>query len=311
MKTATTAILAIVLTAPAYAGIGSRAAGELAEFVLKKFGKEAAKEGAEKLASRIVQAAARHGDDVLSAVRKVGPKAIALADDAGADAPRVLRLLNHYGDDAARALSRPKGLAIVGRYGDEAAEALIKHQGIAEPLLENLGVPAARAMNALGPQAGRRLAMMAGDELAAIGRTPELLDVIARYGDKAMDFIWKHKALLASGAVLATFLRDPEPYLSGVADITRAVAEGVIQPAAAATADAVAQVGRAMQPTVAAASVAARNLAFWAGGCLLIVVLAIAAVARLVARSGFLGKLIFRTGLRLAGGQIVDAVRKK
>ena len=186
-----TLALSLPFAAPVHAGIGSRAAGEAAEFVIKKFGKSAVQEGAEKLAGRIAAAVGRHGDDVLKAVRKVGPKAIGLADDAGEHAPRVLRLLTHFGDDAARVLSRPRGLALVGRFGDEAAEVLMKHKGIAEPLLENLGQPAAKALGKLGPQAGRRLAMMAGDDLAAIGRTPELLKVVARHGDRAMDFIWR------------------------------------------------------------------------------------------------------------------------
>ena len=43
---------------------------------------------------------------------------------------------------------------------------------------------------------------MAKGELAAIGRTPELLGVIAKYGDPAMDFIWRNKVVLAGGARL-------------------------------------------------------------------------------------------------------------
>jgi hypothetical protein len=307
--------LSLAVAGPAHAGLGSKAAGELAELVMKKFGKEAAKEGAEKLASRIVQAAAKHGDDVVGAIRKVGPRAISLADGAGADAPRVLRLLNHYGDDAARVLGQPRGLAIISRYGDEAAEALIKHKSIAEPLLENLGTPAVRAFNALGPQSGRRLAMMAGDDLAAIGRTPELLDVIARYGDRAMEFIWRHKAILAGSAALAAFLRDPEPFLSGAADLAHVVSEDVVQPVAQAAAEAVkpavAAAGDLIRPAVKDAAEAVQVVTLWVGGGLLIVLLAMAAIARLVAKSGFLGKLIFRTGLKLAGGQIAQAVRKK
>jgi hypothetical protein len=296
--------LTLAFAAPAQAGLGSKAAEELAEFLMKKFGKEVASEGAERLAGRLVKAAARHGDDVLVAVRKVGPKAISLADDAGAKAPSVLRLLSHYGDDAARALSRPKGMALVGRYGDDAARALIKHKGIAEPLLDSMGMPAVKAINALGPQAGRRLAMMAGDDLAAIGRTPELLEVIARHGDRAMDFIWKHKGALAASAALAAFLRDPEPFLNGTADITRAVSESVVKPAATAAGDAI-------RPAIMDAAEAARRFALWAGGWLLIAVLGGVLTVRLIASSGFLGKLIVRTGFKLAGHRIAGALRKQ
>jgi hypothetical protein len=307
--------LSLALPLPAQAGLGSKAAGELAEFLMKKFGKEVASEGAERLAGRLVKAAARHGDDVLAAVRKVGPKAIALADDAGVNAPSVLRLLNHYGDDDVRALSRPKGMALVGRYGADAARALIKHKGIAEPLLDSMGMPAVKAINALGPQAGRRLAMMAGDDLAAIGRTPELLEVIARHGDRALDFIWKHKAVLAGSAALAAFLRDPEPFLNGTAELTHAVSESVVKPAAAAVAGTLkpgfAAAGDAIRPVIMDAAEATRKFALWAGGWLLIAILSFFLAVRMVARSGFLGKLIVRTGFKLAGGRIAGAIRKK
>ena len=95
-------------------------------------------------------------------------------------------------------------------YGDDVAEVLIRHKGIAEPVLASLGEPAVKAMAAVGDQGGRRLAMMAGGgDLAAIGRTAELLGVIGRYGDKAMDFIWKHKAVLAGGTGVCRLPRQP------------------------------------------------------------------------------------------------------
>ncbi|WP_422927516.1 hypothetical protein [Singulisphaera sp. PoT] len=72
---------------PAYAGLGSRAVRETAEFLIGKFGREAAGEGAERLAGRLASAAARHGDGVLTAVRKVGPGAIGVVEGAGAEAP--------------------------------------------------------------------------------------------------------------------------------------------------------------------------------------------------------------------------------
>ena len=75
MKTLTTLLLLLVsLAPPCRADLISKAASETAEFVLKKFGKKAVTEGGEALASKLASSAARHGDDVLSAVRKVGPQ---------------------------------------------------------------------------------------------------------------------------------------------------------------------------------------------------------------------------------------------
>jgi hypothetical protein len=93
-----------------------------------------------------------------------------------------------------------------------------------------LGRPAVGDLGALGERGGRRLAMMANGELAAIGRTPELLSVIARYGDPAMDFIWRHKGVLAGGAALTAFLANPEPYLNGTNRLAATVGENLVKP---------------------------------------------------------------------------------
>lgn len=236
MRTAPTlALLLIAALAgapPARADLKTKAAREAAEYALQKFGKAAAREGAETLAERIGAAASRHGDDVFAAVRRVGPKALNLADEAGESAPSVLRLLSKHGDDAAAwVLERPAGRRLFGELGEEAAEALVRHKGIAEPLLDDFGRAAAGALNSLGPRGGRRLAMMSsGGELAAIGRQPELMGVIARYGDPAMEFIWKHKGALAVGTTLAAFLADPGPFLDGTNRLAETVAEDLFQP---------------------------------------------------------------------------------
>ena len=93
-----------------------------AEFVMKKFGGKVPRKEPRSWPPGGSKRRGRHGDDVFEAVRKVGPKAITMADDAGENAPRVIRLLTHYGDDAARVLSQPRGMALIGRYGDEAAK---------------------------------------------------------------------------------------------------------------------------------------------------------------------------------------------
>lgn len=294
--------LALAVASPARAGVGSKAAGELAEFIMKKFGKEVAEEGAERFGGRLAKALAQHGDDLASAVRKVGPKAISLADDAGGEAPKVIRLLTHYGDDAARVLSRPEGMALFTRYGDDAAKILMQHKGIAEPLIENLGKPAIEALGAVGPQAGRRMAMMA-DDLAAGGRASELLGVIAKHGDPAMEFLWRHKGVLAGGAALTAFLANPEPYLHGTADIARVGTEGANR-----------LVETVADSTVKPAVVAAGNVAVEATSLLrqLLVVAAIgvAAVTGLGIKCGVVKRLPLGVGLKLAGKRIVAAVTR-
>ena len=229
----TGAALLAIPSATRAGGVG-KAAQEAAEFLMKKFGKQVAGEATEKLAGRIASTAARHGDDVLGAVRKVGPTALRLADEAGEHAPQVMRLLTRYGDDAARVLVRPQGMALVTRYGDDAVSALIKHPGVGETLIEGLGQPAVKALGAVGARSGRRLAMMAdGGELAALGRTPEIMAVIARYGDPAMEFIWRHKGALAVGTALAAFLASPQPFIDGSRRLGETVGKDVAAPVAA------------------------------------------------------------------------------
>ena len=76
--------------------------------------------------------------------------------------------------------------------------------------------------------------MAKGGELASLGRTPELLEVVARHGDRAMDFIWRHKGVLAGGAALTAFLANPEPFLSGTSELVGTVAESTVKPAVVA-----------------------------------------------------------------------------
>lgn len=68
--------------------------------------------------------------------------------------------------------------------------------------------------------------------ISKIGRTRELLKLIGKHGDRAMDFVWKHKGALIVSAALVAFLADPEPFIDGTRDITTTAAESVIKPIA-------------------------------------------------------------------------------
>jgi hypothetical protein len=227
------AAAALALAAEAAAqGPRAQAAREAAEYVVSRFGGRAG--NAARLATRIERYAAAHGDDMLRAVRRVGPEAFALVDAAGAQGARAAGLLARHGErGAAHVLSRPRGMAQFLRYGDEAAEALVRHPGVAEPLVERAGLTAVKAFNAVGPQAGRRVAIALEGELAQCGRHPELLAVIAKFGERAAAFVWDNKGALAAGAVLAAFLADPEPFLDGARQLAAAAVESAAEHVAA------------------------------------------------------------------------------
>lgn len=223
------------LIAPAQADSKSRAAREVAEAVAQRFGRQAVREGTEVFARQLEVAAARYGDEVLVAARKVGARALPLVEQAGANGSRAARVLARHGEQGASwVVARPQAMNLVLRHGDEAATVLVKHAGgFTEPVIEQFGARAVQALQSTGPQAGRRLAMLAADgDLVRHGRTEEVLEVIARYGDRAVAWIWTRKAELAVGTTLAAFLANPEAFLNAAEKITSSVAENAVLPLA-------------------------------------------------------------------------------
>lgn len=217
------------IAAPAWAGAKSKAAQEAAEYVMRKFGKQAAQEGAEKLAARIESLAAKYGDNVARAARKGGPRALRAIEKSGQYGSQAAELLARRGDEALWIVENPQRLKLLASYGDDAAEAMLKHKGLAEPLLTSFKQPAGKALAALDGQNARRLSMLAeSGELAKIGRSDALLDVIGRFGDRGMNFVWRNKKTLAVGAALAAFLADPQPFIDG----TSQLAENFVRPVA-------------------------------------------------------------------------------
>ena len=110
---------------------------------------------------------------------------------------------------------------------------MIKHGEITEPLLKQFGNSGALALKNVSPQNARRISMLnEGGELATIGRTTEILDLVGNRGDAAMEFIWKNKGSLAVAASLTAFLANPEPFIDGTSDITKHVGASIARPLA-------------------------------------------------------------------------------
>ncbi len=126
------------------------------------------------------------------------------------------------GNRLARKITAPPAAAA-------ATLALNKHGRIVDPLIKQFGPSAAQAYAHLNSRNARRLAMLRRDGLQP---NKDLLKVIARYGDPAMDFIWKNKAALATASVLAAFLASPEPFLDGLSQLSADFTQHAIQPVA-------------------------------------------------------------------------------
>ena len=114
------------------------------------------------------------------------------------------------------------------RHVDDVARVAARHTLAATPLRA-----LSRAMPRLTPRNARRLAILAEDgTLTRTGRWSELLTVVERHGDRAMDFVWRHKGALAVAAVLGTFLADPEAFLGGGRELIGGAAQEATQPIA-------------------------------------------------------------------------------
>jgi len=233
-------MLMATICSSALAGVVSNAARETAEYVLKRFGKEVGEETLDTLAEKIGSYGAKYGDEAINAIRKTGPRGFKLLDDAGENAPEVLRLLNRYGNEAVWVASKPGNLAIFVKYGDEAAEAMIKHPGIAEPIVEKFGLSAAKALRTVSGQNARRLGMMVDDgSLKVTGKADDLLNIVGRHGDRAADWVWRNKGSLAVATVATAFVTDPEPFLNGSVEIVKVGGEAIVRPAAKQVAESI------------------------------------------------------------------------
>lgn len=212
--------LALLLMPTSHAGPTTAALRELAEVIAKKFGRGVAGNSVDEIAVAVEKVIAKHGDEALPLLRGAGHAGVEALESAGSQAPEVIKLYAKRGDSCVWVISEPKKLAIFLKHGDSAAEALLKHQGIADDLLGQLGPKVLPSMQKLTHEGGQMLGMAAKNGVfEKTARSGELLGVVERFGDKAMEFIWKHKGALAVTATLTAFLNNPEPFIQGTKDL--------------------------------------------------------------------------------------------
>src|SRR5689334_8767276 len=105
------------LAAPVFAGPKTKAAQEAAEYVIGKFGKEAAEQGAETLATKLETLAVKNGDEVIEAARKIGPRAVVAVEEAGEQGSKIASLLAREGDKALWIAENPQRVKLLAEYG--------------------------------------------------------------------------------------------------------------------------------------------------------------------------------------------------
>jgi len=185
----------------------STVARRVAREVVDSFGREAV-EAAEPRVLRLVEA---YGEEAGTVLRKVGPSGVPVLERFGAPG---LRILARWGDDGVRllALEGETATAALARYGEEGVELMIRHPGIGRDLLTHWAPGAADAAED-GEHGHAGPALRSDPQL---GRSAEILSVVEKYGDRACDFLWRNKGRSSWARFWATFLNDPKPYIDGV-----------------------------------------------------------------------------------------------
>ncbi|MBM3963509.1 MAG: hypothetical protein FJ308_00345 [Planctomycetes bacterium] len=208
-------------------------ARELVEQISKKFTKEVAEEGADRLATRLQPLLAKFGTEGSEAITRVGPRAVTLLEEAGEESVVVARMLARHGDDALWAVQNPARRSLIANLGDDAGVSLMRHGTIAENVLAQSGKPSVAALNRLSAQGGRRLAILAEDpSTRSLATNTDVLAIIGKYGDRAMDFVWRNKLALLTGTTLAAFVANPEPFLDGAIQVAEVASTQIAKPIA-------------------------------------------------------------------------------
>jgi hypothetical protein len=140
------------------------------------------------------------------------------------------RIVGRWGEEGVRllAVEGEAAGALMARLVDDAVEFMIRHPGAGRDLLERFGAQAMRSpMSTSSVVTLNRLA----EPIRSSGRSAEIFGVVERFGDRACDFLWRNKGTIFAGALLASFLADPRPYLEGVKQL-------VVEPASQLAAEA-------------------------------------------------------------------------
>jgi hypothetical protein len=205
----------------------SAAARRVAREVVESFGREAV-EAAEPRVLRLVEA---YGEEAAVVLRRVGPSGLQAMEKFGASG---LRILARFGDDGVRllAVEGEAAVAAMARYGEDAVALMIRHPGVGSEVLATFGSQVLRTP--LRTESMITLGRLS-EPIRNSGRSAEILNVVEAYGDRACDFLWRNKGTIFVGTVLAAFLHDPKPYIDGLKQLAVEPASQMAQEAASRT----------------------------------------------------------------------------
>lgn len=206
---------------PGVVSAGSKGVKELAEILAKQLNFPV-----NTISDDLARIVSKCGDEALDVIDKHGVAAFRVVKSAGDDAPYVVKAIRNYGDEAIRVAQTPAGRSVLREGKSATIRAVAKHGDDVIPLIRHYGDDCAKAFAELSPANGRRFIQLVDEGVLPAGHVEQLMPVMSK-GDAAMDFIWRHRKLLASAAALTVFLSNPEPYISGMKDLVKDV---VVEP---------------------------------------------------------------------------------
>ncbi len=169
-----------------------------------------------KINQQLVRLSTRYGDDGVKLASISGYKGLKVITNASDDVGRKLvGVFRRMGARAVPVINNKTSRALFLQYGDNAANAIIRHPGLAEQIIVKYGSKGASLVKGLGDQGAYRLTKLFVRNKALVKNGEKYIDVVQRYGSKALNFIWDHKGALAVASIGATFLNNPEPYING------------------------------------------------------------------------------------------------
>ncbi len=203
------------------ASAGESIAKEVAAELAEQVGQKGSREFLDATAVELERIADKCGSESLDVIQKQGIAAFRVFRSAGDDAgPYLIKAIRTYSDDAIRVAQTSAGRVILREGSDSAIRAVARHSDAVIPVIQKYGEDCARALAEISEGNGRRLVQLAEEHSFPANDFDKLMLVVEKYGDRAMDFIWRNRNPLLMTAAFTAFVSDPAPYIDGVKKLT-------------------------------------------------------------------------------------------
>lgn len=180
---------------------------EAEKHLARKAGRVLGGEVIEHGAKETAEFLAKHGEQGAALLRRFGPE---VAQQAARHGDDVARLCAGLGDDAARYALRnmEQALPIWRRFGTAGVEMFAKHPGLGGRALETFGKDAVALGSKLSAERLQQVLILAAKCDGKQRQT--LLEAVLKHGDAVLDFLWRNKATLLTGAAIYGLLKEYE-----------------------------------------------------------------------------------------------------